>query len=118
MSGRAVFTMEEIETWREKEPATALILVRPDTVPDDIKEIFAADGLLTARGGSTSHASIVAHRLGKTCVVGCRFLTCRQDQDFCTIGDATIRSGDKISIDGKSGEIYKGKIAVRAAMDS
>ena len=54
MSGRAVFTLEEIDRWRDAEPGSSLILVRGDTVPDDIREIYAADGLLTARGGLTS----------------------------------------------------------------
>jgi pyruvate,orthophosphate dikinase len=53
-----------------------LILARGDTVPDNIKDIHAADGLLTARGGATSHVSVVAHRLGKTCVVGCGDMVC------------------------------------------
>ncbi len=71
MSGRLVFNLKEIDEWRLLEPGTHLILARADTVPDDIREIHAADGLLTARGGLTSHAAVVAHRLGKTCVVGC-----------------------------------------------
>ena len=62
MTGRIVFTLEEIQHWRKTEPKTSLIIVRGDTVPDDIREIHEADGLLTARGGSTSHAAIVAHR--------------------------------------------------------
>ena len=76
VSGRLVFTLEEVDHWRKTEPQTMLILVRGDTVPDDIKEINATDGLLTARGGVTSHASVVAHRLGKTCVVGCGDMIC------------------------------------------
>jgi len=71
MSGRLVFSLDEIERLRSTEPEQKLILARSDTVPDDIREIYAADGLLTARGGLTSHAAVVAHRLGKTCVVGC-----------------------------------------------
>jgi len=63
MSGRIVFNLEEIQKWRQDEPDTPLILIRGDTVPDDIREIYEADGLLTARGGSTSHAAIVAHQL-------------------------------------------------------
>jgi pyruvate,orthophosphate dikinase len=78
MSGRIIFDLEEIDQWRTIEPETYLILVRNDTVPDDIREIYAADGLLTARGGVTSHAAVVAHRLGKTCIVGCGNLVCRE----------------------------------------
>ncbi len=65
LSGRVVFDLDEIQELRKRDPATPLILVRSDTVPDDIRHISAADGLLTARGGSTSHASIIANRLGK-----------------------------------------------------
>ena len=62
MSGRLVFTLGEIEEWRDREPGTNLIVARNDTVPDDIQEIHAADGLLTARGGQTSHAAVIAHQ--------------------------------------------------------
>lgn len=78
MSGRVVFSLNEIDKWRKLEPETSLILLRADTVPDDIQEIYASDGLLTARGGLTSHAAVVAHRLGKTCVVGCVDLACNE----------------------------------------
>ena len=78
MSGRAVFSLGEIDEWRAVESDTKLILVRSDTVPDDIREIHAADGILTARGGLTSHAAVVAHRLEKTCVVGCGKLVCNE----------------------------------------
>jgi pyruvate,orthophosphate dikinase len=80
-----VFSLDEIDRWRFKEPDTPLILVRGDTVPDDIREIFAADGLLTARGGLTSHAAVVAHRLGKVCVAGC-------ERGFPPVRDCRARS--------------------------
>jgi pyruvate, orthophosphate dikinase len=113
MTGRVVFTLEEIDDWREKEPQTALILVRADTVPDDIREIYAADGLLTARGGLTSHAAVVAHRLGKTCVVGCGDMSCNEKAKTCDFGRAVAQSGDYISIDGREGSVYQGKLKVR-----
>jgi pyruvate,orthophosphate dikinase len=112
MTGRAVFTLKEIERWREIEPDTALILVRGDTVPDDIREIHASNGLLTARGGLTSHASVVAHRLGKTCVVGCGTLVCNERDKIARFNDVTIQSGDHISIDGREGSVYQGKIKI------
>jgi len=112
MSGRIVFSIEEITRWRQEEPRTSLILLRNDTVPDDIQEIYEADGVLTARGGSTSHAAIVAHRLGKTCVVGCSRLTCTERNRTCTIGDKKLGPGDYISIDGREGSIYLGKMKV------
>jgi pyruvate,orthophosphate dikinase len=113
MSGRAVFTLEEIDRWRDAEPGSSLILVRGDTVPDDIREIYAADGLLTARGGLTSHASVVAHRLGKTCVVGCGSLLCSEKEKTASFDRVVIRSGDHISIDGREGSVYQGKIKIR-----
>jgi pyruvate,orthophosphate dikinase len=113
MSGRLVFTVEDVSHWREKEPQTALILVRGDTVPDDIKEINAADGLLTARGGVTSHASVVAHRLGKTCVVGCDNMLCDETRRTVQFGQLKLRAGDHISIDGREGSVYQGDMKVR-----
>ena len=113
MTGRAVFSLEEIRHWRLKEPNTSLILIRGDTVPDDIKEIYEADGLLTARGGSTSHAAIVAHRLGKTCVVGCANLICMEKERSCSLNGTIVRSGDWISIDGTEGSVYLGIMKIK-----
>lgn len=115
MSGRAVFSLEEIEHWRILEPEVFLILIRGDTVPDDIREIFAADGLLTARGGLTSHAAVVAHRMGKTCVVGCEDLICDEKERQFVFHQALIKSGDYISIDGRGGSVYTGKLKVKEA---
>ena len=113
MSGRIVFTVEEIGKWRTREPETFLILIRGDTVPDDIREIHAADGLLTARGGLTSHAAVVAHQLGKVCVVGCDNLICNEKEQKCAFLQQTVYSGDYISIDGHEGAVYLGQIKVR-----
>ena len=115
MSGRLVFTLEEVETWRKNEPETSLILVRNDTVPDDIKEIFATDGLLTARGGVTSHAAVVAHRLGKTCVVGCGTLICNEKDRTVSFAQSRLASGDHISIDGREGSVYQGLLKIQEA---
>jgi pyruvate,orthophosphate dikinase len=109
ISGRAVFSLEDISRFRSQEPDTLLILIRFDTVPDDIREISAADGLLTSRGGTTSHASIVAHQLGKTCVVGCSSLTVYEKAGYGVINGSTIRCGDLLSIDGRNGFVYKGR---------
>ena len=113
MSGRAIFSLEEIDRWRTLEPDTNLILIRGDTVPDDIQEINAADGLMTARGGVTSHAAVVAHRLGKTCVVGCVNLVCNEVDRNSLFGDVLIESGDFISIDGHEGLVYQGFMKVK-----
>jgi pyruvate,orthophosphate dikinase len=113
MSGRAVFTLEEIDKWRDLEPEVDLILIRGDTVPDDIREIYAANGILTARGGVTSHASVIAHQLGKTCVVGCEDLICNEKERTCVLNDRVIKSGDRISIDGLEGSVYHDAIKVK-----
>ena len=113
MSGRLVFSLEEVDSWRAKEPDTHLVLVRGDTVPDDIKEIFATDGLLTARGGVTSHASVVAHRLGKTCVVGCGNMVCNESGRTVQFLQHTLKSGDYISIDGREGSVYQGHLKIK-----
>jgi pyruvate,orthophosphate dikinase len=118
MTGRIVFTLEEIQRWRKAEPDTSLIIVRGDTVPDDIREIHEADGLLTARGGSTSHAAIVAHRLGKTCVVGCSNLVCMERQRTCSFNQEFLKSGDWVSIDGLEGSVYSGKMKIRKVESS
>jgi pyruvate,orthophosphate dikinase len=115
MSGRIVFSLEEIAQWRTMEPETLLILVRRDTVPDDIREIYAADGLLTARGGVTSHAAVVAHRLGKTCIVGCGNLVCNEKKKSCLINEILFKSGDHISIDGREGSVYQDLLRVKEA---
>ena len=109
MAGRLVFTLEEINGWRKTEPDTRLILVRGDTVPDDIREINAADGLLTARGGSTSHAAIVAYRLKKTCIVGCTDLITHEAEKKCRLGGEDMESGDFVTIDGFKGLVFKGR---------
>jgi pyruvate, orthophosphate dikinase len=114
MSGRLVFSLEEVDLWRKTEPETALVLVRGDTVPDDIQEIFAADGLLTARGGVTSHAAVVAHRLGKTCVVGCGEMICDEKNRTVTFAQRLLRTGDHISIDGQEGSVFQGILRIKS----
>ena len=68
--------------------------------------------MLTARGGSTSHAAIVAHRLGKTCVVGCSNLVCLEKDSTCSLDNVHLSSGDWVSIDGREGSVYSGKIEI------
>ncbi|NOZ69020.1 MAG: pyruvate, phosphate dikinase, partial [Deferribacteres bacterium] len=112
LSGRAVFSLDDIYYWKKTDPGTPLILIRNDTVPDDIKEISAADGLLTARGGATSHAAIVANRLDKTCVVGCIDLVCIEREKKFILNNRTVNAGEFISINGSEGSIYMGKLKV------
>jgi pyruvate,orthophosphate dikinase len=112
MSGRIVFTLEEIDAFRNNNPDEKLILLRNDTVPDDILEIDASDGILTARGGLTSHAAVVAYNLGKTCVVGCENLVCNEQEKECMLNGARMATGDHISIHGQKGSVYQGAIQV------
>jgi len=113
LSGRAVFTEENIIEMRAKDPGTPLILIRADTVPEDIKVISMADALLTSRGGQTSHASVVAVRLEKTCVVGVRQLKVYETGQYCEIGDHRIYFGDAVSIDGRNGVVLRGTHPIR-----
>lgn len=108
LCGRVAFELNEIVRLKKDCPGEAIILIRSDTVPDDIHEISIADGLLTGKGGATSHAAIVAHRLGKTCVVGCSKMRVWERDGRCLIGGRFLRTGDVIGIDGRSGAIYAG----------
>lgn len=110
MIGRIVFTLQEIDNFRRNDPDANLILIRNDTVPDDILEIDAADGILTARGGLTSHAAVVTYNLGKTCIVGCENLICNESEKKCMLNGITMTTGDFISINGQKGTVYKGAI--------
>ena len=108
MNGLAAFNPEQIKAIREQYPDDNVILVRPDTVPDDIGMIFDCDGLLTARGGATSHAAVTAVRLGKVCVVSCDGLDVDVDDEFGAINGHPLKIGDKIAIDGNLGLVYLG----------
>jgi pyruvate,orthophosphate dikinase len=116
LSGRAVFTEENILELRRTDPHTPLVLIRSDTVPEDIKVIDMAEGLLTSRGGQTSHASVVAVRLEKTCIVGCKHLKVYETRKICQIGDTVIKFGDPVSIDGRSGQVLSGIHETREEM--
>ncbi len=116
ISGRAVFSESNIRELRETDPGTPLILFRQDTVPEDIKVIDMADGLITSRGGQTSHASVVAVRLEKTCVVGCKRLKVYETGQYCEIGDKKIRFGDRVSIDGRNGLLLLGVHQIQEEM--
>ncbi|MDX1776969.1 MAG: PEP/pyruvate-binding domain-containing protein, partial [Desulfobulbales bacterium] len=113
LSGRAVFTRDNIDRLRSEDPSATLILIRQDTVPEDIKEIAEAQGLLTARGGQTSHAAVVATQLEKTCVVGCKDLHVYESEERCVINGHEILFGDHVSIDGRKGLFLKGEHAIR-----
>ncbi|HPE43286.1 MAG TPA: PEP-utilizing enzyme, partial [Bacteroidales bacterium] len=108
LNGLAAFDETDLEQLQIENPDMPLILIRPDTVPDDIGMIFNCDGLITARGGATSHAAVTAVRLGKTCVVNCNSLLVDENNKQCKLDGRLVQSGDKISIDGNLGNIYMG----------
>lgn len=112
LAGRAVFSRENILQLQGSDPEAPLILIRQDTVPEDIIEIDMADGLLTSRGGQTSHASVVAVRLEKTCVVGCKDLKVHESKEYCEINGVKINFGDPLSIDGRNGLLLLGMHAI------
>ncbi len=116
MSGRAVFSEDNIRELRHNDPGSQLILFRQDTVPEDVKIINSVDGLITSRGGQTSHASVVAVRLEKTCVVGCKHLKVYETGQFCEIGNVRIKYGDPVSIDGRNGLLLLGNHEIREEM--
>ncbi len=90
-----------------------MILVRRETNPDDLPGMIAAAGILTARGGKTSHAAVVARGMGRTCVCGAEALEIDPEHGEFRVGDTTVRAGDLISIDGTTGRIYLGEVPVR-----
>lgn len=106
--GRAIFDPDRAEGLGKK--GEAVILVRAETSPDDVHGMIMAKGILTSRGGATSHAAVVARGLGKPCVTGCEALKVDENSKLFEANGTTIREGDFISIDGTSGEVFRGKI--------
>jgi len=109
-SGEIVFDPEKASVLGKK--GKKVILIREETTPDDIHGITSAQGVLTARGGITSHAAVVARGLGKPCVSGCEALTINESKGECRIGKFTFNEGDTITIDGSTGEVIKGAVSL------
>ena len=109
--GKAVFTAEEAVEAAERHEK--VILVRPETSPEDIAGMVAAQGILTARGGLTSHAAVVARGMGKACVVGCSDILVNEDEGYFETANMTIRRGDLITIDGSTGNVILGEVSLR-----
>lgn len=108
LCGRAVYSEEQIKSFRTKEPRTPLILIRPDTVPDDVGVLLQVDGLLTAKGGSTSHAAVTIPQLKKVGVVGFSKLNVYETDGHSIIEGHVIKGGNFVGIDGWSGAVYLG----------
>ncbi|MEU5567735.1 pyruvate, phosphate dikinase [Micromonospora musae] len=109
-SGKAVFSSDRaVELAAQGE---SVILVRRETNPDDLNGMIAANGILTSRGGKTSHAAVVARGMGKTCVSGADALDVNVPQRRFTVGEHTVGEGDVISVDGTTGKVYLGEVPV------
>ncbi|MGR7026138.1 pyruvate, phosphate dikinase [Geodermatophilus sp. URMC 62] len=109
--GRAVFSSEEAVTWADR--GEKVVLVRRETNPDDLSGMIAAEGVLTSRGGKTSHAAVVARGMGKTCVCGAEELQVdTKNRRFTAPGGVTVEEGDVISIDGSTGRVWLGEVPV------
>ncbi len=109
-SGKVVFTADEAVKQAKK---GNVILVRPETTPDDIHGMDAAKGILTARGGMTSHAAVVARGMGKPCVAGCETIKVDLKAEKFTVGKYTVKLGDNITIDGGTGRVIIGKVQTK-----
>src|SRR5262249_29015999 len=97
----------------KRDPKSRVILVRLETSPEDIRGMEAADGILTARGGASSHAALVSRQKGKVCVVGCSALEINYEKRTGNDGGLTLKEGDFISVDGFTGEVMVGQVATK-----
>ena len=107
-SGRVVFTADDAEQWHKN--GEKVILIREETSPEDVHGMHAAEAILTAKGGMTSHAALVARGWGKCCIVGCSELQIDVSKKEVVIGENTISEGDWITMNGTEGKIYSGAV--------
>jgi pyruvate,orthophosphate dikinase len=108
-SGKVVFSADEAE--QEAAKGEKVILVRQETSPEDIHGMVTAEGILTSRGGMTSHAAVVARGMGKCCVAGCEAIKVDYTKEQFSINDIVVKKGEYISIDGTTGEVMKGCVS-------
>ncbi len=113
-AGKVYFTAEDAKNAHEQN-GEKVILVRLETSPEDIEGMHAAEGILTVRGGMTSHAAVVARGMGTCCVSGCGEITIDEEAKVFSLGGYTFHEGDEISLDGSTGFIYKGMIETKEA---
>jgi len=109
--GEAVFTADEAEKLAGE--GHQVILVRTETSPEDIHGMHAAKGIVTARGGMTSHAAVVARGMGRPCVAGCGTIRIDYDKKCMAVGDKVIKQGEVITIDGSAGVVYQGRVPMQ-----
>ncbi len=110
-TGRIVFNSADAESWAKR--GEKVILTRIETSPEDIKGMNAAEGILTARGGMTSHAALVARQMGKVCVAGCGDLSIDYGRRTLAVKGRTLAEGDWISLDGTTGQVIEGRISTK-----
>jgi pyruvate,orthophosphate dikinase len=110
-SGQVIFTAAEAEAVAAK--GTKVILVRKETSPEDVGGMHAAQGILTATGGKTSHAAVVARGWGKCCIVGCEAININYETKSMVVAGKTIKQGDFITLDGSAGEFYIGEMPLK-----
>ncbi len=107
-SGKVVFTAKDAEEWAAK--GEKVILVRKETSPEDVGGMHAAQGILTATGGKTSHAAVVARGWGKCCIVGCEKIEIDYEKKLFKVGDKVVKEGDEITLNGSTGEVFAGAL--------
>ena len=107
-TGRIVFTADDAETWHKN--GEQVILIREETSPEDVHGMHAAEAILTAKGGMTSHAALVARGWGKCCIVGCSAIHIDTETKEVSVGDAVLKEGDWVTMNGTRGNLYKGKV--------
>ena len=112
-AGKVYFTAEEAKEAHER--GERVVLVRLETSPEDIEGMHAAEGILTVRGGMTSHAAVVARGMGTACISGCGDIVINEAAKFFSLGGKTYHEGDYISLDGSTGKIYDGDIRTQEA---
>ncbi len=106
--GAVVFTAKDAEEWTAD--GKTVILVRKETSPEDVGGMHAAKGILTATGGKTSHAAVVARGWGKCCIVGCEDLSIDEEAKIVSVGDAVLKEGDIITLNGSTGEVFAAEL--------
>jgi pyruvate, orthophosphate dikinase len=111
-TGKIKFFADDAEAYVQKH-GKGVVLVRRETSPEDLRGMQAADGILTAFGGASSHAALVSRQMGKVCVVGCNALHIDYEKRTVTVGDVTLKEDDYISVDGFTGEVMQGQVATK-----